>query len=243
MGIVDIVLVRHGESLGNVARESAEIDGIERIPLEWRDPDTPLSELGHAQARAAAVALAELEPRPAELWTSPYVRAAGTAEAIAEALDLQPVTDERIRDRELGVLDGLTSHGAHRLFADETTRRRSLGKFYYRPPGGESWADVALRVRSFFADPVPGEEPAGDRRIIVVTHDAVVLLVRYVLERLSETALLDLALTGSVPNASITRITRADGRWQTTAFGRVDHLRAQGVKASVHGSQPVPHER
>jgi broad specificity phosphatase PhoE len=243
MGIVDIVLVRHGESLGNVAREGAEADGIDRIPLEWRDADTPLSELGRAQAAAAAVAVAALDPRPAEVWTSPYVRAAGTAAAIGDALGLPPVIDERLRDRELGVLDGLTSHGVRRLFADETTRRRSLGKFYYRPPGGESWADVALRVRSFLADPVPGNEPGGDRRIVLVTHDAVVLLVRYVLEGLSEAALLDVAFAGSVPNASITRVTRTDGRWQTTMFGTVDHLKAQGVEASLHGSEPEPHER
>ncbi len=196
MGIVDIVLVRHGESLGNVARESAEADGADRIPLEWRDADTPLSELGRAQAAAAAVALGGLEPRPTELWTSPYVRAAGTAAAIGGALGLAPAVDERLRDRELGVLDGLTSHGVRRMFADETARRRSLGKLYYRPPGGESWADVALRIRSFFAAPVPGDEPGGDRRIVVVTHDAVVLLVRYVLERLTETALFDLAVAG-----------------------------------------------
>ena len=194
MGIVDIVLVRHGESLGNVARENAEAEGIDRIPLEWRDADTPLSDLGRAQADAAAVAVAALEPRPAEVWTSPYVRAAGTAAAIGAALAIAPVTDERLRDRELGVLDGLTSHGARGLFPDETTRRRSLGKFYYRPPGGESWADVALRIRSFLADPVPGNEPGGDRRIVVVTHDAVVLLMRYVLEGMGETTLLDLAV-------------------------------------------------
>jgi broad specificity phosphatase PhoE len=129
-----------------------------------------------------------------------------------------------------------------RLFASETERRRVLGKLYYRPPGGESWSDVALRIRSFLADSVPGETPPGDRRIVVVTHDAVILLVRYVLERLTEAELFEIATAGSVPNASLTRLVY-DGRWQTTVFGSIDHLSAYGVDATVHGSGPEPHER
>jgi len=34
----------------------------------------------------------------------------------------------------------------------EAARRARLGKLYYRPPGGESWADVALRLRSFLSE-------------------------------------------------------------------------------------------
>lgn len=243
MRITDIVLVRHGESLGNVAREAAEDEDVDRIPLEWRDADTPLSDLGRAQAAAVATAVAALDPRPTELWTSPYQRAADTAAAVSQTLGIEPVVDERLRDRELGVLDGLTSHGVRRLFAAETERRRMLGKLYYRPPGGESWSDVALRARSFLADSVPGLTPAGDRRIVVVTHDAVVLLFRYILERLSETQLFEIATAGSVPNASITRALCRDGRWQMPLFGSVDHLIAQGVDATVHGSGQEPHER
>ncbi len=243
MAIVDIVLVRHGESLGNVAREAAEAEGADRIPLEWRDADTPLSDLGRAQAAAAATAVAGLEPRPTELWASPYRRAADTAAALGRTLDVEPLIDERLRDRELGVLDGFTTHGVRRQFASETERRRTLGKLYYRPPGGESWSDVALRARSFLTDPVPGETPAGDRRIVVVTHDAVVLLIRFILERLSEAQLFEIATAGSVPNASITRAVYRDGRWQTPVFGSVDHLVAQGVDATVHGSGQEPHER
>lgn len=242
MAVVDIVLIRHGESLGNVARETAEADGVDRIPLEWRDADTPLSDLGRAQAAAVGKAVGALDPRPFEVWTSPYRRAVDTAAAVGQALGIQPLVDERLRDRELGVLDGLTAHGVRRQFATETERRRNLGKLYYRPPGGESWSDVALRIRSFFADPVPGESAAGDRRIAVVTHDAVILLVRYILERLTETQLFEIATAGSVPNASITRARYSDGRWQTTAFGAIDHLDAHGVDATVHGSEPEPHE-
>ena len=41
--------------------------------------------------------------------------------------------------------------GAARL-PDEAARRSRLGKFYYRPPGGESWADVLLRLRALLRE-------------------------------------------------------------------------------------------
>lgn len=57
-------------------------------------------------------------------------------------------TDERLRDRELGILGRLTRLGAEKRFPKEAERRFWVGKLYYRPPGGESWAEVALRLRS-----------------------------------------------------------------------------------------------
>ena len=60
--------------------------------------------------------------------------------------------DERLRDRELGVLDRLTRRGVEARHPEEAELRRRLGKFYHRPAGGESWADIALRVRTALAD-------------------------------------------------------------------------------------------
>ena len=45
----------------------------------------------------------------------------------------------------------MTRSGIREQYPEEAQRRDLLGKFYYRPPGGESWADVALRVRSLLA--------------------------------------------------------------------------------------------
>ena len=52
MAVTELLLIRHGESAGNVAREDAEASGAEVIDIEWRDADTPLSEHGRDQARA-----------------------------------------------------------------------------------------------------------------------------------------------------------------------------------------------
>ena len=148
-------LVRHGESMGNLADAQAHQSGSGRLELDVRDPDVPLSPAGEAQAEALGAWLAGLpaDQRPTTVLSSPFARAAGTAErAVAgSGLDLTIRFDERLRERDFGVFDGMTGHGIREEHPEEAGRRQLLGKFYYRPPGGESWADVALRVRSLLA--------------------------------------------------------------------------------------------
>lgn len=185
MSVTELVVIRHGESAGNAAAAEANAAGAEVIIVDRRDADVSLSPVGVQQARALGTALRPLmvgEPRTV-VWSSPYVRARETAAyALGEEHARAIVVDERLRDRELGVLDLLTTRGVQNRFPLEAERRRWLGKFYHRPPGGESWADVALRLRAFLADVVA--DPAD--RAVLVGHDAVVLLVRYICERLSE---------------------------------------------------------
>ena len=236
MAISRLILVRHGESMGNVAREQAEADAADVIDIGLRDPDVPLSDLGLQQAKALGCWLAELAPaeQPTEAWSSPYRRALQTAgEALTAAgLALPTRQDERLRDRELGILDLLTSAGVRNRYPEEATRRRWLGKLYYRPPGGESWTDVALRLRSFLADL---ERRAPDGPLLIVCHDAVILLFRYILENLDETELFSLARAGSIRNASVTVLARAgQNRWQAVLENNDDHLRRFGVSPAEH---------
>ena len=222
---MELILVRHGESTANVARERAEAGGSEVIAVESRDADVPLSPLGTEQARAVGRWLATRDR--ASLgnvsFASPYVRARGTgAVALAESRqDMALVVDERLRDKELGVLDTLTLHGVRTRFPQEWDRRRWLGKFYYRPPGGESWVDMALRIRSFLRDVPVG---SGGNDVVVFTHDAIIMLFRYVCENMDEAALLDLAATNTIGNCSITRLRRVEHRWELIKFNGQDHL-------------------
>ena len=141
--------------------------------------------------------------------------------------------DERLRDRELGILDLLTTTGVQNLFPAEAQRRAWLGKFYYRPPGGESWADMALRVRSLLLDL---ERPDVPPRVLVVCHDAMILIFRYVCEGMREADLLACASAGSIRNASVTRLHRADGQqwWVADAVNADQHLQASGVPVTEH---------
>src|SRR4051794_23066848 len=135
-----IWLARHGESAGNVAATRAELNGDEVLAIDARDADVSLTEAGVEQAGALGAWLAEQE-RPIALWCSPFRRAHDTARIAREraGLDTEIRLDERLRDRELGIVDLLTSRGIQARYPDEAARRLRLGKFWYRPPGGESW--------------------------------------------------------------------------------------------------------
>jgi broad specificity phosphatase PhoE len=240
MAVSELIMVRHGESTANVARERAENAGAEVIAVEARDADVPLSDLGRHQAEALGRWLAQLpvDARPTAAWSSPYARARQTAQGVlaaaGSALPLR--VDERLRDKELGVLDALTSFGVRARYPLEEQRRRWLGKFYYRAPGGESWADMVLRLRSVLAD--LDRDEAG-QRVLVVAHDAVIMLMRYICERLDEQSLLELAGSVSIVNTGVTRLVRDGASWRVADFNRHDHLTAAYAGAdllTVHGT-------
>ncbi|WP_408898036.1 histidine phosphatase family protein [Nocardioides sp. R1-1] len=199
-----LVLVRHGESLGNQAAAAARASGAEALELRERDADVPLSETGRHQARALGAWLAETGGSdtggPTVAVASPYRRASDTARLALEGLEVPLEHDERLRERDLGVLDRLTGTGVRARHPQEAERRQHLGKFYYQPPSGESWADVALRVRSLLHDLA---EYDGER-VWLFTHQAVIMSFRLVLEGLDETRLLELDRQVRIPNASVT---------------------------------------
>jgi probable phosphoglycerate mutase len=127
-----------------------------------------------------------------------------TALVVGGAEPLQPVVriaDERLREKEFGVLDRLTKAGIEARFAEEAARRQDTGKFYYRPPGGESWCDVILRLRSVL-DTI--QLQYRRERVLIVTHQVVVLCFRYLLESMNEEQILQIDAVSEVANCSIT---------------------------------------
>lgn len=200
-------LVRHGQSQGNVARDAAHEAGLDVIELALRDVDVPLSELGHAQAAATGHWFAALpeDEKPEIILSSPYIRAKQTAEAICAAGGLAggakpTILDERLREREFGVFDGLTISGIRARYPDEAAHRTKMGKFYHRAPGGESWADVILRLRSALNTI---NLHYADKRVLVVCHQVVVLCMRYILEELTEADILAIDKQAEILNCGI----------------------------------------
>ncbi|MGR6319278.1 histidine phosphatase family protein [Micromonospora soli] len=235
-------IVRHGESTANVAAGTAEASGAELIELSHRDADVPLSPTGQEQARATGRWLAGLPEahRPDVAVMSPYLRAVQTAELALAGTGIPVTRDERLRDRELGILDGLTAHGVRRRFPEEAARRTRLGKFYYRPPGGESWPDVALRLRALLGD-LRRDHEGG--RVLLFGHDALVFLFRYLVEGITEADLLALTRAHSIANCSVTGWSAdAAGRLTLDVFNDVTHLRQEGARPTredeVH-AEPV----
>jgi probable phosphoglycerate mutase len=235
-------IVRHGESTANVAATAAEASGAELIELTHRDADVPLSPTGEEQARATGRWLAGLPAahRPDVAVVSPYLRAVRTAELVLAGTGVPASRDERLRDRELGILDGLTGHGVRRRYPEEAERRARLGKFYYRPPGGESWADVALRLRTLLGD--LRRDHAGGK-VLLFGHDALVFVLRYLVEGLTEAELMALTRQDVIANCSITGWSADEaGRLAPHVFNDVAHLHRQGARPTredeVH-AEPV----
>ncbi len=219
-----------------MARDRAEEGGLDRIHISAkRDTDVPLSQLGERQAAALGRWLGELPPssRPTAVLSSPYVRAFRTAEIALQSAALTSVPlrlDERLREREFGVLDRLTHRGLEREFPEQAELRRALGKFYHRPPGGENWCDVILRLRGLLDTVARG---LRGERVLIVCHSVVVLCFRYLLEQLTEEQILAVDRDVNVANCSVTSYALEGRRLALRRFNFVAPLQDHGAHVTT----------
>ncbi|MFE6922331.1 histidine phosphatase family protein [Nocardia sp. NPDC057663] len=217
--------VRHAQSEANAWYADP---ATELRPMRGTDAEVDLTEYGQWQARCLGDWLAGLAGvhRPELVICSPYLRARLTWALMAEAAatrnrHLRPIrtlVDERLRDREMGVFELHPYKAIRRRAPDEAARRERVGNWVYRPPGGESLADVAVRVRSFLDEL---DVVAAGEQVLVVTHDAVVLSMRYILEGMGAAVPDSLE---PVPNASVSQWRRDGPRLGLRVWGEVGHL-------------------
>ncbi|MFB8277156.1 histidine phosphatase family protein [Nocardia colli] len=221
-GAVDLLYaVRHGQSTANAAFAANTF-------IEADDMAIGLTDLGERQACALGAWLAALDPNqlPDLVLCSPYLRAVQTWQLVEQELRAAGGTmpchriDQRLYDRHRGRLSHLSPIVVRERFPEESAKeaRDPLG---YRPPDGESFRDVADRLRGVVAD------LAGDhrhRRVLIVAHDAVVLFLRQLLENLTDAEVLAIAEDGLAGNASITSWElHADG-YRLLAYDQRTHL-------------------
>lgn len=200
-----LVILRHGESQRNVGKAAAQAAGALEYGGDIRDVDVTLTVKGERQAEAVGKYLAKRFSFD-RIFVSPYLRTVQTAEIIARNLGAPSrlTYEERVREKEFGILDGLTRAGIAKKYPDELKRRQRDGKYYYRPPGGESYPDVALRIHSFLGTLA---RDCRKQTVLVICHSVVVLTFRRLLERLTERQLLaiDRDPAHEVRNCSVTR--------------------------------------
>ena len=169
-----IFLVRHGESLGNLD---------ERAYAQFGDHNVPLTQWGHGQALAAGRAIAShlaaagaMGIGKLHIWYSPFLRTRQSKDAILEALPAELIghvrEDYLLREQDFGLFTEIYDRAEQRRkFPDEFDRwakmRNNSGKFYARPPDGESRADVAQRVRLFLQTAMHDARGDDDNTIIV----------------------------------------------------------------------------
>jgi probable phosphoglycerate mutase len=150
-------IARHGETVFNAAAR-----------MQGASPHTPLTRAGFAQADAMGRALRRrLGPRPElELWSSPAGRALQTLAVIAEHLELDwhgARVDARLAEIDVGGWSGLYYRDV--IAAEGQIFDAATGLFNRRPPEGETYDEVAGRLRAWLA-----EHPPGDQARLVVMH-------------------------------------------------------------------------
>lgn len=150
-----LILLRHGRTSWN---ESGRAQGHADIEL---DPT------GHAQARAAARHLADLDV--ARLWASDLRRARQTAEYLSDVLGLPVEQDPRLREFDVGERQGLTLAEFAERFPEEYTAWLS-GEGLVPVKGGEVSEDVAARMVPALRERI--EELSHGETVLVVTHGA-----------------------------------------------------------------------
>jgi 2,3-bisphosphoglycerate-dependent phosphoglycerate mutase len=183
----ELVLVRHGQSHRNVRRAAAFQAEVDEYDDGIRDMDSPLTDFGREQSIRVGKFLAP-RFRFYRIFVSPYLRAFETAQLVRLQLPREvPLRlEERVRERELGIIEGLTRSGIAKKYPNELVRMDRDGRYYYRPPGGESYPDVALRVHSFLGSI---RQNFPNRSILVITHSLAMWCFRRVIERKSEDVL------------------------------------------------------
>lgn len=233
-----LVLVRHAESERNIWKEIATAKGELVYGGELRDMDVPLTPTGEKQAVATGQRLGS-EFKFDRFFASPFKRTMQTARLMADQFGYRGeiTEDERLREIDFGILDGLTKHGVADQYPEETRRKEKLLKYHYRPPAGENYPDVALRVHSFLG--TLNRETSGES-VLVVCHSVVLLVFRKLLERLSEKQLLEIDAEKSmeVVNCSVTHYSfdaaaGRNGKLVLREFNRVCYSDELRLKAAV----------
>ena len=183
-----LLLVRHGQSVGNVATKAAAAgdlqfytDSFMTTPgHQWR-----LTEIGRAQAAAAGAWIrSSVAPRFDRYYVSPFVRTQETAAHLGLP-DASWMLNRALRERDWGDIGSLPrSEFESRPEYQRNAVMKRHDPLYWRPPGGESIAGVAEdRVRNVLS--TLHRECTG-QSVVAVSHGELIKAFRLVIERMDD---------------------------------------------------------
>lgn len=150
--MIRLLLARHGETAWNDERRyQGHID-------------IPLNAAGEKQAAALARRLAAFEPLHA-IYSSDLIRAQATAQPVASVKHLELHLDPRLRELNLGKIEGLTFTEAEKQYP--VIIQNWLNNYDKPPPGGETFSELTARIQTFLTDMA---EKHVDQTVLVVAH-------------------------------------------------------------------------
>lgn len=181
------ILARHAETVYNAAAR-----------MQGQMAQTPLTRAGIAQAGAMGEALARIisPADPIDLWASPAGRTLQTASIVAEHLgrDYFAIrTDPRLLEIDVGDWQGRTYADVVAEQGEIVDRARRL--FSVKPPNGETYASIEVRLRTWLAD-LP-----TDCDVLVISHGMTLRVLRGLLaggESFAGTTIADDAPQGTI---------------------------------------------
>jgi len=182
---IDLILIRHGESEGNLAHQKSKLGDDSLWTPAFRARHTSkyrLTDLGVEQARAAGDWVKKnITTQFDRYYCSEYVRAMETAGHL-QLEGAEWFSEFFLREQDMGVLSGQTEKQQTEEFASEL-ERRSRDAFYYAAPGGESIANCALRVEAWLSHL---RQSCSGFRVICVCHGNILKAVRIRIEKLRQ---------------------------------------------------------
>jgi len=211
---IDLVLVRHGESEGNLANKLSRQGDHSAFTEKFKDRHSSqwrLTDKGIRQAEAAGKWIMENINKGIfdRHYVSEYIRAQETA-ARLNLPDAIWGREFYLRERDWGQLDQMSHEERMRRFADELKRRERDG-FYWAPSGGESMAGSCLRMERIF-DTLHRE--CSDKSVIIVCHGGIMLSIKVRLERMTQDRFYNLEQSrdsfDQIHNCQILHYTRRD---------------------------------
>jgi len=202
MSTTRFIVVRHGETAWNA---QGRIQG---------HLDSPLNEEGLAQALLVGERLAR--EHIDTIYCSDLGRVLQTVQPLVDRIGMDPISEARLRERHLGIFQGLTSAECRARHPEDYARFHGRDVEHV-VPGGESIRQVYARVAAFFD--AKAREHAG-HCVAVVTHGGILdALYRHVtgtpLEKIRDF---------TIYNASLNWMRFEGGRWELDQWGDISHL-------------------
>jgi len=181
---IDLVLVRHGESEGNLAQTHSKNGDDSLWTPEFKQKHNcqyRLTDRGRNQARAAGKWIKEHMGTFDAYFTSEYIRAMETA-ALLDIPKARWLADFFLRECDQGVLAGLSKQERKKRYASEL-KRREQDSFFVSPLGGESIANSCLRTHRVLSHL---QRVCNGQKVLIVCHGNIIWTFRICIEKMKQ---------------------------------------------------------